>query len=108
MLVTASLQPGSLSKPASSAIERASYQPVQDLARQGRPVDASPHFTMISTITPGSFADAYHVLRNTSPLELPAEQSVELPEISSREIVILSGAGVPGAIAAYSEVNEAD
>lgn len=96
MLVTGLFQPGSLVKPVSESVEDARSRARQLPDNQERPIDTQPHFTMISTITPGSFAGAYQTLRGASPVAPLAEA------------VILSGVGVPSAIAAYGEVIDTD
>ena len=62
----------------------------------GRP----PHFSVISTIRPGSLAAAYQAMR--------AREDGAGPAASGPAQAILSGQGVPSALSAYREVLESD
>lgn len=78
---------------ASSAVEAASSPAEHD--------DAQPaYFRSISAISPGSLASAYQAIR--------AHETAVVPVIPGGEPAILSGLGIPGALAAYGETMKAD
>ncbi len=60
--------------------------------------DRPAHFSMISTISPGSLAAAYHAMR--AP-DASSSASAGTP-------AILSGQGIPSALGAYGEVLDID
>ena len=64
--------------------------------------DRSSRFSMISTISPGSLAAAYHVMRSRED----APESAAAPQPQER--AILSGLGIPSALNAYNDVLESD
>lgn len=101
MLVTTSFQLGSFARPPSSAPREANAglpQPASPAPRRDAAGadDGSAHFSMISTISPGSLAAAYHSLRSRE-----AEASGLAP---AADPAVLSGQGIPAALAAYGEV----
>jgi hypothetical protein len=53
------------------------------------------HFRQISTISPGSLAAAYQAIR--------AQEAGIAPPVASAASAILSGLGIPAALAAYGE-----
>lgn len=94
--VSNSIEPG---QPQSTPSRSTLHQPASTRATPSAPrVTLQPpaHFSMISTISPGSLASAYQALRAA-----PAARTQGEP-------VILSALGVPAALAAYDEVREAD
>jgi hypothetical protein len=64
------------------------------------PEERPAHFSMISTISPGSLAAAYQVIR--------AREGDAAAPAPAGESAILSGLGVPSALTAYGEVLETD
>jgi len=86
MLVSNSFHPGQQIRPAAQGVEPAPQQTVQS--------QPTPCFTMISTISHGSLAAAYQTLRAA-------------PVAALGEPAILSGLGVPAALAAYGEMTGA-
>lgn len=55
------------------------------------------HFSQISTISPGSLAAAYKAIR--------AQEAVVAPPVAASDQAILSGVGIPAALAAYGEMS---
>ena len=103
MLVTASFHSGQFARPASSAPGKADAglpQAGPHRRDAGEAAERPAHFSMISTISPGSLAAAYHTLRARE-----AEASGLAP---AAEPAVLSGLGIPAALAAYGEVLDAD
>ncbi|RIK86308.1 MAG: hypothetical protein DCC69_07685 [Hyphomicrobiales bacterium] len=74
----------------------------RDDAREaaGRPA----HFSMISTISPGSLAAAYQALRARQV----GDDAGAMAAMPARDPAILSGLGIPAALDAYGEVLDAD
>lgn len=64
--------------------------------------DRSAHFSVISTISPGSLAAAYQVMRAREDGGAPAASG------PAQGRAILSGLGIPSALDAYGEVLESD
>ncbi len=64
--------------------------------------DRSAHFSVISTISPGSLAAAYQVMRAREDGGEPAASG------PAQGRAILSGLGIPSALDAYGEVLDAD
>lgn len=64
--------------------------------------DRSAHFSVISTISPGSLAAAYQVMRAREDGGEPAASG------PAQARAILSGLGIPSALDAYGEVLDAD
>lgn len=95
MLLTNSVPPGQQLRQASQGVGPTPPQSTPPASARIAPAEPQAHFTMISTISPGSLAAAYHTLRSA-------------PVAVSGEPAILSGLGVPAALAAYSEVVETD
>lgn len=65
--------------------------------KTAEPEDRPAYFSMISTISPGSLAAAYQVIR-------AREEGGEAASAPSGERAILSGLGIPSALDAYGEV----
>jgi len=63
--------------------------------------DRPAHFSVISTISPGSLAAAYHAIRGHDAPAAAGTSSAGTP-------AILSGLGIPAALDAYGEVLDAD
>ena len=64
--------------------------------------DRPAYFSMISTISPGSLAAAYQVIRAKETGDEGGASA------QSRDPAILSGLGIPSALDAYGEVLESD
>lgn len=88
-------------QPASAAAQPAPPTRGNAPADDARPDQRTPHFSMISTVSPGSLAAAYHVMRagdgGADPAAAPAQDRA-----------ILSGLGIPSALDAYGEVLDSD
>ena len=81
---------GTLSRPAAAATTAGPSS-----TSDSRESEAPVHFRSISAISPGSLAAAYQAIR--------AHESIVAPPIPAGEPAILSGLGIPGALAAYGE-----
>lgn len=88
-------------QPASAAARPA--PPTRDATQpdDARPDQRTAHFSMISTVSPGSLAAAYHVMRASDGEADPAAAP-------ARDRAILSGLGIPSALDAYGEVLDSD
>lgn len=105
MLVTASLCSDRSARPAAPAARQAAFdQPGTAPRDDGREAGDRPgHFSMISTISPGSLAAAYQALRTRGADEAGAPAAAP-----AGDPAILSGLGIPAALGAYDEVMDAD
>jgi len=95
-VTTGSSHPGGQQHPASYGIERGRPQSVLPEAASFVTSQPPNHFSVISTISPGSLAAAYQALHAGPAAKTQGERA------------ILSGLGVPGALSAYKEVLESD
>lgn len=91
---------GSGQQDARGAVAAHRQEPAFAASREkAEPEDRPAYFSMISTISPGSLAAAYQVIR-------AREDGGEAAPAGGR--AILSGLGIPSALNAYGEVLEAD
>ena len=91
----------SVAQSGSTASGPAQVETAADETRQSNPT----YFRSISSVGYGSLAGAYQAIRS---MELANVDAVEPTDAPSRGQAILSGAGIPAALAAYGEAMEAE
>lgn len=114
MIVTGSLHADLFARPGSSGqrenVGATSARPAPasssaPAANPGQPEERPAFFSMISTISPGSLAAAYQVMRSR---DAEGDAAAGPARGEAQDRAILSGLGIPSALDAYGEVLETD